>query len=198
MLIRCACSSRCSRSSNVFRWGRRRRRFAERFTAGTKYPRLGVIIDFITRPGCASASRDRVNRKSANAISRLRVVFHSPGRIDSAALARVLFAHVRAPLPPRPTDVAARSAPLRSAPLRSADNTSARLEHAVVSRLLRLRLCRRARMLLISTVVARGEPDTVAPRFAQRLTFLHDPLLFIRGKFAEFSGRRMSRVCVCV
>lgn len=42
----------------------RRRRFAPRFIAGTKYPRLGVIIDFITSPVDRRTRLDRVNGKS--------------------------------------------------------------------------------------------------------------------------------------
>lgn len=58
----------------------RRRRFASRFTASTKYPKLGVIIDFITLPDAQRNPYDRVNRKS-NAILRLRLVYHF-GPID--------------------------------------------------------------------------------------------------------------------
>jgi len=35
----------------------------------TKYPRLGIIIDFITRPGCASAARAIGLTERAKAIS---------------------------------------------------------------------------------------------------------------------------------
>ena len=48
-------------------WIERRRRFARRFTTSTKYPWLGVIIDFITSPvgrRTGSTWHDRVNRKS--------------------------------------------------------------------------------------------------------------------------------------
>lgn len=70
-----------------------RRRFAPRFTAGTKYPWLGVIIDFITSPvdgrtrPFTRRARDRVNRKTERRFASTRRISF-PGFIDSACSAR--------------------------------------------------------------------------------------------------------------
>jgi len=46
----------------------------------TKYPRLGIIIDFITRPGCVSVARAIGLTERAKAILLVYASYFIPGR----------------------------------------------------------------------------------------------------------------------